>query len=380
MKDKYFRRSIVCIIILMFIGAGIVPSINGDTGIVSKQQIEEVCNDFLFFKSGLLAYWSFDEGTGDTAHDYSGHNYDGTIYGAIWTSGHESFALDFNGIDNYVDLDIHSENLGFNKTDDYTISAWINSSLENTGIIYAMSYFDGVTVYATLELNANGSIIFRTGTAGGCKLYVFSKEGYNNKRWHHVEVKFYGNDVNPTVELYVDDQLEDSITDWLCPISSADFKTAKIGRRSNSETDYFDGKIDEVIIYKYPEDVNRPPDPPTINGTTSVKVNKPTDYILSTTDPESDNVSYWIEWSEDSVTEWDGPYKSGEDVTFTHTWSKKGTYTIKAKAKDTYGDESEVTELQVTVPRNKVLDFNFLERLFERFPYVFPIIRNLLRL
>jgi len=87
-----------------------------------------------------------------------------------------------------------------------------------------------------------------------------------------------------------------------------------------------------------------------------------------------------IEWSEDSVTEWDGPYKSGEDVTFTHTWSKTGTYTIKAKAKDTYGDESGVTELQVTVPRNKALDFNFLERLFERFLYVFPIIRQLLRL
>ena len=56
MKDKYLRRSIVCIIILLFIGAGIVPSINGDTGIASKQQIEEVCNDFLFLKSGLFDY------------------------------------------------------------------------------------------------------------------------------------------------------------------------------------------------------------------------------------------------------------------------------------------------------------------------------------
>ena len=77
--------------------------------------------------NGLLAYWSFDEGSGNKAYDYSGHNYDGTIYGASWTSGQSSYALDFDGLDDYITMDLYSEHLGFNKTDDYKISLWINS-------------------------------------------------------------------------------------------------------------------------------------------------------------------------------------------------------------------------------------------------------------
>jgi hypothetical protein len=51
---------------------------------------------------GLVAYWSFDEGSGNIAYDSSGNGNHGTIYGAKWTSGKFGQALSFDGVDDYV--------------------------------------------------------------------------------------------------------------------------------------------------------------------------------------------------------------------------------------------------------------------------------------
>lgn len=138
------------------------------------------------------------------------------------------------------------------------------------------------------------------------------------------------------------------------------------------------GGINDWKDEGYPIRYNTPPAAPDIDGPTNVKVNTPTDYTLSTTDPESDVVYYWIKWCEDNVTEWNGPYASGEEVVFTHSWCHKGTFTIKAKAKDFYGYEGNWTELEVTVPRNKAFNQNLLELFAERFSHILPIVRYLL--
>ena len=140
------------------------------------------------------------------------------------------------------------------------------------------------------------------------------------------------------------------------------------------------GGINDWKDEGYPIRNNTPPAAPELNGPTTVKVNTPTDYTLSTTDLESDVVYYWIDWGDDNVTEWDGPYASGEEVKFTNTWCNKGTFTIQAKAMDFYCLESEISELEITVPRNKLINLNLLDILFERFPQVQMMFRYLLQL
>jgi rhodanese-related sulfurtransferase len=140
------------------------------------------------------------------------------------------------------------------------------------------------------------------------------------------------------------------------------------------------GGINDWKDEGYPVRKNTAPEAPDINGPTQVKVNTPTDYTLSTTDIESDVVYYWIQWCDDNITEWDGPYESGEDVVFTNTWCHKGTFTIKAKAIDFYGLESEITELEITVPRIKVININLIDMLFEQFPQFQMMFRCLLQL
>ena len=63
-------------------------------------------------------------------------------------------------------------------------------------------------------------------------------------------------------------------------------------------------------------------------------------YTASTTDPNGDNVWYWFDWDDGSNSGWIGPHTSGQTGSASHIWSNPGTYDVKVKAKDTYGDES----------------------------------------
>jgi hypothetical protein len=52
----------------------------------------------------LVAYWTFDEGSGNIVYDSSGNDNNGTINGAEWDTGKYGPALRFNGQDNYVEV------------------------------------------------------------------------------------------------------------------------------------------------------------------------------------------------------------------------------------------------------------------------------------
>ena len=89
---------------------------------------------------------------------------------------------------------------------------------------------------------------------------------------------------------------------------------------------------------------------------------------------------YWILWFEGCPgISWEGPYTSGEGLSKNYAWTEKGTYTIQVKAKDIYGEESDWTTLEVSMPKNKVVNKPFL-RFFEEHLHLFPILRHILML
>jgi outer membrane protein assembly factor BamB len=110
-----------------------------------------------------------------------------------------------------------------------------------------------------------------------------------------------------------------------------------------------------------------PPNLPTIEGATSWKVDEAYQCTLNTTDPEGHDIFYKIDWGDGEVKDWRGPYESGESVSPWHTYIDKGTYTIRAKAKDEYGLESDWSTLEVTMPKSKT--FSLLGRLIERWSF-----------
>ncbi|MCX6663174.1 MAG: M20/M25/M40 family metallo-hydrolase [Euryarchaeota archaeon] len=125
--------------------------------------------------------------------------------------------------------------------------------------------------------------------------------------------------------------------------------------------------------------LSNPPAAPVLTGPTSGVINQAYTLSVVTTEPDGEDVYYFIEWGDSQADEWVGPYNSGVTAEITHQWDKKGTYTIMAKAKDIYGMESGWGTINVVMPTEYTFSFNvFLQHLFERFPHMFPILRHLI--
>ncbi len=124
---------------------------------------------------------------------------------------------------------------------------------------------------------------------------------------------------------------------------------------------------------------NEPPNIPTITGQTAGKSNVTYLYTFVTTDPDGDDVYYYVDWGDDTFEEWLGPYDSGEKASATHSWTQ-GTYTIKVKAKDTFDVESDWGILDITMPVNQQSAHPWFHWLLYRFPNAFPILRQILGL
>jgi outer membrane protein assembly factor BamB len=111
--------------------------------------------------------------------------------------------------------------------------------------------------------------------------------------------------------------------------------------------------------------VNDPPYKPTVVGPTFGTAGVEYEYVISTTDPDGDDVFYFVDWGDGTSTGWIGPYVSGEEVTFSHSWSKQGAYRMRAKAKDVFGHESDWTRLLVSMPKDKRIDMSLFRILGE---------------
>ena len=129
------------------------------------------------------------------------------------------------------------------------------------------------------------------------------------------------------------------------------------------------GKKTKTIIID-----NEPPGPPTIAGPTGGKPGIEYAYTFVSIDPNDQDIKYYIDWGDDDKGWTEEYYTSGEVITFTHTWKKKGTYTIISQAMDSQGYKSQFSTLKVRMPRDKIQH----NTLFLHFLNVFPFLQRLM--
>ena len=201
---------------------------------------------------GLVAYWSFDEGSEDKAYDYSVNSNDGIIHGANWTTaGALGSALEFDGVGDYVKI----ENNSSQQMTQITVSAWINLNADvgNTqariickqqtnvlawGLeIFGLGYGNDVCGYsAGNQLNFHDS-------DGSASYNCLSTTHLNLNQLYHVAVT----DDAGLITIYINGLEDYSSTGYGIPsIISAPII---IGATNPPDYFFFNGLIDEVAIY-----------------------------------------------------------------------------------------------------------------------------------
>ena len=94
-----------------------------------------------------------------------------------------------------------------------------------------------------------------------------------------------------------------------------------------------------------PNGWNNPPEiPATPSGKKRAFTNVIRTYSSNSTDPDGDEIFYLWDWGDGNFSDWLGPYDSGVTAEASHTWTKKGSYQTRVKAKDTCGAESDWSE------------------------------------
>jgi len=243
-----------------------------------------------------------------------------------------------------------------------------------SGLVCKRSYGNGYVVTLSHENKIRGLI-----SKNDVNKKVYSTTVIDDYDWHHIVFVWD----RATLYMYVDDMTNPDNSEYVgeFDIGNTD-KWLDIGNNWPSDNlDPFNGDMDEVRISIIVS--NSPPNKPSLSGDAEVDVGKSKSYSVSATDPDGDQVYYYIDWGDDTNTGWFGPYDPGTKKSKSHSWDEEGYVSIKAKSKDVHGAESGWKTLSIEVPREKHTLFEmiqgFIERILDVLPsWMFPIIRSYL--
>ncbi len=124
---------------------------------------------------------------------------------------------------------------------------------------------------------------------------------------------------------------------------------------------------------------NQAPNKPRIGGPRLfVKPGKEYEYTFTINDKDNDQIYLYVNFGDENISNWIGPFNSGETIKINHIWQKPQTgYIMYAKVKDQF-EESPAAVIKIITPRNVVHRFNFFEKLIRHFPIISHLLRNII--
>ncbi len=202
------------------------------------------------YTSGLIGYWDMNQSSGTTVPDLSGNGYDGTFYNApTWQplNGYIDGALNFDvsqvqGVDLPNDL--------FDTLTEGTIAAWVYWEGANDFRQILLSGQDG-----WFEFNIrNGQLDLWTSGCSGGNVRTSGTSPLTPNQWHHVAFtndatghKFYIDGVEVPATYSAGNATTSVFFDQCTTAATTEYA---IGWTSYlSDTEVFDGRIDEVRVY-----------------------------------------------------------------------------------------------------------------------------------
>lgn len=194
-------------------------------------------------KDSLISWWTFT----NWGVDESGNNNYASIYNAFQTKDHLGgfTAFLFNGKNSYI-----ATQKEFAHPDTFTLSLWFKTSGGGKLIGFDNQQHTGTSTNFDrhLYLDNNGHVYF--GVDNGTKKVIGTNTSYNDNQWHMITAS-----LSPAgMKLYIDAKLMAEDTSvisgaaysghWKMAYGSLD------GWENNPNTEYFEGKLDDIAIYK----------------------------------------------------------------------------------------------------------------------------------
>jgi len=183
-----------------------------------------------------VAEWKMDEKTGANAYDTSGNGKTGSISGANWISGKVGGTLNFDGINDYVNV------TGLTSTSgSYTFEFWANPNTINP--VNSDFFIDIETGRFVLGRNASKYQFYDGSWKDFGSGIAYSS--YINS-WHYYTFVF--NSSNTTASLYIDGQLKGSNNTYLSKNIGG---TIALMSRYDNSTYQVKGYLDQFRIFDY---------------------------------------------------------------------------------------------------------------------------------
>ncbi|MFQ6039766.1 MAG: LamG domain-containing protein [Candidatus Poribacteria bacterium] len=197
-------------------------------------------------EDGLVLYLPFDAGQGKVASDLSENKSNGSITGAEWVEGKFGKALSFNGKDSFVEAPFSDV---FNITEAISLGAWVTANVpfnpQWRGIINARK-----STYGPYLLQTGGAAKAEIGLyLSGAWTWLRTSSSLEPKAFHHVVGTY---DQKNGLHIYFDGAIDDgegSAGAKAGPIDETPDEGVVIGHNYNFAGRWWDGIIDEVVIY-----------------------------------------------------------------------------------------------------------------------------------
>ncbi|MBL7186250.1 MAG: LamG domain-containing protein [Phycisphaerae bacterium] len=200
--------------------------------------------DVAITEPNLVGLWTFDEGQGATAVDWSGHGNHGKVEGdPQWIDGYELGALELDGSDDVIEVPLQPS-VTFEQGDSFSVLVWISTEATpnpQDGIVG--NYRTSTAPFWLLIANPEGgATMYVRDVDSAHSTVIASPSRINDGNWHHLAG--VRDQQTRRLRLYVDGQLVVEDLDETENINSG--QSIWIGDHLNR---YYDGLIDDLRIY-----------------------------------------------------------------------------------------------------------------------------------
>jgi len=316
---------------------------------------------YLYYGNSACSTQQHPPGTWDSSYlivhhmEEPGDIYDSTSH-ALHAENHGTTTEPngkINGCRSYDNLTDHYNfgnstllNPGMNS---WTITLWTKLTyVFNHDLLVKYSSSANTGFFLNLNNNSNGYNYFKVGDGTHITARYWNTP-WTDENWHYLTIIINRN--TNTIDVYLDGTLHNgggqgNITGFGSIASATTFRL--YGGTNGSHDEFtisttirnpgwihtsYTNQHDPTSFYILGIE-QTPLTPPPITGPSWGFVNVEYLFTSTMTTPDAESFSYQWDWGDGNISEWLGPYPSGQIVSESHIWSAKGTYDIRIRVKD----------------------------------------------